>query len=140
MCTIVCLPIPIPGVAPQPVLEDLYTTQGLTMKQVGEKVDRSAWTVHQALRAYRIPIRPRGHGPSPRRLPVGKLPDDEELARIYDAGHGFAALARRYGVSMATVRDRVISGGGHVRPKGRPLRLQGQRAADAAPPTPGPPR
>jgi len=110
---------PLPQIS-KAVLEDLYVAQGLTIKQVGEKVGRSAWTVHQALRAYRIPIRPRGHGPSPRRLPPGRIPDDEELARIYDAGHGLAELARRYGVSQATIRDRVIAGGGHIRPKGRP--------------------
>src|SRR6266511_4031602 len=111
-------------------LEDLYVAQGLTIKQVGEKVGRSAWTVHQALRAYKIPIRPRGHGPSPRRLPPGRIPDDEELARIYDAGHGLAELARRYGVSASTIRERAIAGGATIRrpgPRMPPTRARAPR-------------
>jgi hypothetical protein len=122
------------------LLDDLYRTQRLTIKQVGEKVGRSAWTVHQALRAYKIPIRERGHAPGTRRLPPGKLPSDQKLARIYDRGHGFAELARRYGVSQGTIRDRVVAGGGHIRPKGRPLRLRTRPAAAGAfRPAPGTP-
>src|SRR6266566_8244062 len=60
------------------VLEDLYVTQGLTIKQVGEKVGRSAWAVHQLLRQHKIPIRPPGcrAGSGRRRIPAGKLPND----------------------------------------------------------------
>jgi hypothetical protein len=71
-------------------------------------------------------VEPKATGASP----FDRLPSDQELARIYDAGHTLKELAGRYGVSASTIRERAIAGGATIRrpgPRMPPTRARAPR-------------
>lgn len=76
-----------------------------------------------------------------RHVPVcQKLPDNDELARLYETeGWGYRRIARRYGVSDGTVRRRQAGRSRHVSPR-RPRLASLRRSAGPLRPLRHPPR
>lgn len=82
-------------------LRDLYETQRLTTRQIGERAGVSYMTVQRWLRKHGIAARHAGRGLANRGLPQ---PTADELRRLVHEEHiPYAEIARRYGATERAV-------------------------------------
>lgn len=93
---------------------------GATMRQIADTYGVSLTAVRDRL-IGKVELRPRGRPPSPEKVKVRNLKPDvtPEMVAGYRAGLTLKAIAEMYGVSIGTVRNRLLYKV-EFRPRGRP--------------------
>ncbi|MBG0818994.1 helix-turn-helix domain-containing protein [Planomonospora sp. ID82291] len=91
----------------------LYLEDGLSVRQIGQRLGWSHTTIHEALVGAGVPLRARGRGGR-------RIPDQtrQEIVAAYVAGESLRSLLARHQVAAQTIRNIVTEAGVPLRKGG----------------------
>jgi transposase-like protein len=87
---------------------DLYANEGLTFRQVSERLGVAEWTVRHELANVGVKSRDR---------PRFVAAEEAQIIQRYDSGEPLTSIAKAFGCSEETIRRIILRNGRQMRPK-----------------------